>query len=114
MSILQVNVDGFLDVTFDSTTNGDSVIPTDLFLNILPGSENTLTRFKVDTTSYHPNGFNLASGYAAINPLATVHPSFGRPNLIRILFRTLDDSVDPPTSGYTITAGSYILWGIKT
>lgn len=54
--------------------------------------------------------FLTITGFFTLNPAATHAPTFARANMIQ--FQSYGNEDFPPTSGQTLTAGSYILWGI--
>lgn len=80
--------------------------------DIFPGSATDL--FSLMYLSFARNGTNFLAEFGAqgLNPNATVAPTLGRVNLIRLL--PFGNGDIPPTSGETITAGFWTLFGIPT
>jgi hypothetical protein len=110
-----------LDSTLDLFTFQDpSSSVSDGFnaiIDIFPGSSNSLAKISVPaSTSFSTSGgdrfADFMTGYGGLNPGATVPPSFTRVTTIRFCPNGNGD-LNPPTSGETITAGSYILWGVS-
>lgn len=59
------------------------------------------------------HALSLSFSSSILNPAAVISPVLARCNLIRILPYGNGDC-NPPTSGETITSGSYFLWGVPT
>lgn len=82
---------------------------------IWPGDATTTFRMRSIYHSLSADILNMAiyDWLSFFNIGATNPPTLARANLIRILPYGNGDC-DPPTSGHTITAGTYYLWGQRT
>lgn len=80
-----------------------------------PGSASLSFRVKYHASKWYAPNSNLIEniGSCIFNPAATVPITLARANLIRLLPQGNGDC-DPPTSGETITAGSWTLFGIPS
>lgn len=81
-------------------------------LDIFPGSASELMYVVGHSVSFKPDIY-YNSGVIYLSPYATTPPVKARINLLRFVPYGNGD-VDPPTSGETITAGTYFLWGTPT
>jgi hypothetical protein len=106
----------FVDANIDigaqkvESTNGFGI---NIVAEIFPGSSSQLASFLGNTFEFNLVAkFAFTYGAAAVNPTATIPPTLGRTNLIRILPYGVGDS-NPPTSGVNIVAGSYLLEGFE-
>ncbi len=87
-------------------------------LVILPGSGDHLPMIAAPWefargkwNAVNAEAFVMSFSVAFPNVDATIAPTIGRQNLLRCLPYGNED-VNPPTSGETITGGSYTLWGV--
>lgn len=89
--------------------------PNDIDLKIFPGSATHSPRVLMERVidAYAANlSFGTEWMLGFLNPTATITPVYARMNLVRVL--PYGDGDMPPTSGNTITGGSWVLSGIPT
>lgn len=110
---------GFADGGINLSTRQivDALRPLSLDMTIYPGDTTNYARVHFTTFCFHStsvrNDLDYIDGWGTVNPGAIIPPLPARINMIRFLPGGNDD-VNPPTSGETITAGSWTLLGVPT
>lgn len=110
--------DSLLDVTPNMDVPGIG-LGINLDAIIVPGSGSSYAYCSAAASSFGingggaPAGMTFTDGFYSINPLATVTPTKQRVNYMRVQPYG-NGHANPPSSGETCTAGSYILWGITS
>ncbi len=106
------NVNALMDINQGSQVVGANP-PYDTVYDIFPGSVTETFRLMYMSSCWsNVVGSFVEFGTQGLNPNATVPPTAGRVNLMRLL--PFGNGDIPPTSGETITSGSWTLFGIPT